>query len=87
MRTVPDAGVRSPAADPGLEPGVDGPPAGIPFPGLPVLLPGDPGQVPHGPAYVDQVLLPAPLDQNMLITAPLGAHRSELPDDPPAAGR
>lgn len=89
LRALPGACVRSPAADPGLEPGVDGPPAGIPFPGLPVLLAGDPGQMPRGPAYIDQALLPAPFDQGMQVAAPGGvlvdqghpSARQQLADD------
>ena len=69
LRALPGACVRSPAADPGLESGVDGPPAGIPFVDLLGLLAGDPGQVSHGPAYVDQVLLPAPFDQGVQVAA------------------
>ena len=72
LRALPGACVRSPAADPGLESGVDGPPAGIPLVDLLGLLAGDPGQVPHGPAYVDQVLLPAPFDQGVQLAAPGG---------------
>lgn len=89
LRALPGACVRSPAADPRLESGVDGPPAGIPLVDLLGLLAGDPGQVPHGPAYVDQVLLPAPFDQGVQVAAPGGVlvdhghplARQQLADD------
>ena len=76
LRALPGACVRSPAADPGLESGVDGPPAGIPLVDLLGLLAGDPGQVPHGPAYIDQVLLLAPFDQGVQVARHLGESSS-----------